>query len=1160
MHTLEHRLGLLRNRLRRLLWLYGLGAAVAAGLAAVVTLGLIDYTVRLSDVGLRLLASLSAAGIIGWSAYRFLYRPLSQRLTNAELARRVERVLPRLRDQLQSAVEFIDQAADDPLAGSPALRQAVIAQAAAESESVDMAAMIDPRPAWRAAMAGGAVLLLAALFVLLSPTASGIALARLVNPFGSLSWPRLNHLLLQDEVARIARGQAFEVEVITAEGSELPDEARVYYRFENADGTRANETDVVRPLGNALLVRRENMQRSFAFRVEGGDDRAMPWHEVEVVAPPQIESLSAELQPPDYTRWPRQTSDGAIRALVGTRVNITATVNKPLRSATLHWPERPPVPAALSADRLHIRVPAADQPALFVEPSGGYWLELVDEDGIAAGSEQKFDIRAVPDSQPAVVLEEPAANVMVTAQAVVLVRVAAKDDLAVRDVGLVYTRSDQGAKETEIPLWRNEQPPSAGTQGDQRVIEHRWDLAALNLAPGMELSLMATASDFKPQAVRSEPRRLVLITAEQLQERLAARQATIVAELERVLKMQQAARGDVESVALRVREVGAVDQADIDRMQAAELSQRQVQRTLTNRGDGVVMHALAMLADIENNRVDSPDMARRMQALLAEIERLDREHLVLISPELVAASKAAQVGLQTPPVDSAGIALNLAGASQHQSAVIQSLEALLAELNQWDSYRRFHRELGALVRDQENLNRQTAETGKTTLTKTLRDLTPQQQADLRVLAGQQLERARRLDRLVGDMQQAAESLRATEPLAADLLRDAADEAGRMATGAKMRAAGNDVQDNQIGRALLGQQDVLKDLQELVDILANRRQQELDRLVKRLAQAEAELADLERQQASLAGRMGQQRGEELQRSGSEQRKLEDQAQRLARRLERLASQERASRTLQDAAAAMKRAAAAAAGNKAGEAGQQADDARRKLADAKRQLAAQRAQAQAELAIEQLAKLDDLVKHLYEQQRLCLDETERLELLRDAEGRLTRGQAMSLADLAKRQRALQTETTAAGEKLQGAGAFRLALDAAARDMGQAADRLDRRETDAAVVAVQRQALGRLDLLLKALAPESPEPGQNDNDNGGAGDQPGAQAGGGVQTLAQLKMLKFLQVDINERTAALQAAIGDEKPTAEQGRELSALAAEQTQLTRLVLEMLTPVEEER
>ena len=46
--------------------------------------------------------------------------------------------------------------------------------------------------------------------------------------------------------------------------------------------------------------------------MEGGDDRSMPWSEVEAVDPPGIESLTIRLFPPLYTGWPPEKSESVI--------------------------------------------------------------------------------------------------------------------------------------------------------------------------------------------------------------------------------------------------------------------------------------------------------------------------------------------------------------------------------------------------------------------------------------------------------------------------------------------------------------------------------------------------------------------------------------------------------------------------------------------------------------------------------------------------------------------------------------------------------------------------------------------------------------------------------------------------------------------------------
>ena len=72
-------------------------------------------------------------------------------------------------------------------------------------------------------------------------------------------------------------------------------------------------------VGDVMVARRENVRESFAFRAEGGDDHTMRWLDVEVVEPPQLESLSITVHPPAYTGLPPAPAERHLEVLAGTR-------------------------------------------------------------------------------------------------------------------------------------------------------------------------------------------------------------------------------------------------------------------------------------------------------------------------------------------------------------------------------------------------------------------------------------------------------------------------------------------------------------------------------------------------------------------------------------------------------------------------------------------------------------------------------------------------------------------------------------------------------------------------------------------------------------------------------------------------------------------------
>ena len=291
-----------------------------------------------------------------------------------------------------------------------------------------------------------------------------------------------------------------------------------------------------------------------------------------------------------------------------------------------------------------------------MEKSVGYTFRLIDVDGVEGGGDESWQFRVLTDAPPSAVIEQPAGDLFVTERAVVNFRVRARDDLALRQVVLVLSPSDaKAAKEITLPLFSGpDKPPlssfsafDAGAAGEPMTIERSVELSELQLAAGMQVNCYAMATDYRPQTGRSDPRVLTVITSDQLLERMAARQGQILAELARVLQLQRDARSQARALQIRLHESAGMEQADIDRLQAAEFNQREIARSLVSRSDGVPVQVLGLLADLENNRVDNPDFQRRLEGLLAEFDRLEREHLPLIATELTAAIKGSLLRLQS---------------------------------------------------------------------------------------------------------------------------------------------------------------------------------------------------------------------------------------------------------------------------------------------------------------------------------------------------------------------------------------------------------------------------------------------------------------------------------------------------------------------------------
>jgi hypothetical protein len=530
-------------------------------------------------------------------------------------------------------------------------------------------------------------------------------------------------------------------------------------------------------------------------------------------------------------------SDGNLRALAGTRAQVAASSTKPLESAALLLDGKT-MAARIADDGLEFMVPADTATPWVLERSGSYAFHLTDRDGISDGRDVRWEIRVVPDGPPTVALTEPGenANPAVTPLGVVPLEVVAGDDLAVRRIDLEFSRSDRtGEAPTRLSLYTGPNQPKSAALGarppaDQRTVRHAWKLEGLGLAPGTQVTFWAVASDYKPQSAKSEPRRLSVITSEEMAQRLASRQTAILAELSRTLQLQRRGRERVAAMEKRAAETPRLGQLDVDQLRGAELTQRQIEQALSNRSEGIPRQVLGLLDDLANNRLDQPLVRRHMESLLAGMEQLAADQLPAVARELTSAIKAAQALLdqpnaQQPAASGTGgaptsVRAPMAAAGKHQDAVIAALERMTGELSRWDRFRRFPGDLGQLAREQEELARRTRDLARRTLTKELKDLSPQEAAELAEAARQQAGIADRFDAVEQAMDRAT-AASPEDPAAADTA-DGLRLARELNVGSQMRSAGEKIQGNQLGQATQQQERVGRNLREILDRLSGRR--------------------------------------------------------------------------------------------------------------------------------------------------------------------------------------------------------------------------------------------------------------------------------------------------------------------------------------------------
>ena len=520
--------------------------------------------------------------------------------------------------------------------------------------------------------------------------------------------------------------------------------------------------------------------------------------------------------------------------------------------------------------------------------------------------------------------------------------------------------------------------------------------------------------------------------------------------------------------------------------------------------------------------------------------------------------------------DRAETKAELAAARHRQEEVEKTLSEMLKDLEPWSSTREIKGESRALLEEQRKLSDDVKAMSDQVGDKPEK-LTPEQKARLDSAAAAQQKLAERTQQLMEKMKRLAEERRKEgDDSTAQELEQARARGMKADIADKMKAAREKLGANQLGSAGEEQKQALAGLEKLVKNLEDRREAELDRLIKKQREAERALEKLTEDQDELRKKIKEaasekdpkKREEELKRLARRQAELQKKAEEVAKKLSRLRA-ERAGQSVAQAAKQMEEAVRRLERGEASEDKQ--DEALDRLDEAQEDLEKARGNNEEELAREQLAKVADVLKRLKERQDRLVGETERLhkEAL-EAKG-WTRGLKQSLSGYALAQEGLGHECKSLADRdLTAAPVFARLLRKAAESMQKAAEELTRHfdkvkgeleDTSAPIEGQRFQKLAqhRLQQILDALkidegASIRPAGAQKPAD-GSSGSRP---MGDGIPPLAQLKLLRALQAEVNARTKEFATKHPDEKKlTPAEKKELEAIRREQREVAELVEE---------
>ena len=1115
---------------------WGVGVALSVAMLLV----LVDWIGRFNDPGLRWLFSGVFVAAMGTAVYRGWNQLRTLQATRLAVARKAEELHPELGSRLASAVEFYDGESDDPAAGSAELRRAVIVDAAAQVEGLPLEETLDRAPLHKATWFAGAAIAGLALLAVWDASAMAIGFARLAQPWADVNWPRQNQLKLVEVVKTVAIGEPFEVAVIDQKGP-LPEDVRIEYQFQAIESVpESTESAAMLLVGDQAVARRESVQRPFAYRVVGGDDETMAWTDVAVVEPPQLVDLKINAVPPTYSGLSPETTGGAIRVLAGTVCTAQGTADQPVRSATIELPSERTV-------ALTITNASAETPRLTTTSEG--WIAKTPEsstgrstlrvaiegaDGLTGYSSPR-PYEVIADKPPAIEWQEPSGDLFVTERAIVPIRVMVKDNLATRLVRLLGSVSDMSSEATEeepparigsIPLFKGPtEPPQREAMGtdEQRVIEKTIDLLELSAKQGTRLDLLIEATDYQPATGITElPRRVFIVSDEEVEARLAEKQSRLLAEIQRALERQRSAQKRSSELLIDAEAGGPVDRKTLDRLATLEFEQRQASGAIDDPRAGAWRLAKELLASLRQNRLSQPDLEQQLATVSQELGQLAEGVLPEARRQVAAVRRTAK---RSPEMQAMAPPLRSAGTIQAEAS--ERLEAIAEALTGWADYQRFAGEIAKMRDGQRELAQITSKLAAAAATGDPMAMAENRAAQQKALASQ-AEISRRFTTLRKAMQRLLDSAGSGESgnpdSARDAVADALAEAEQRSLAGDLRDASRNLARERFGRAQAPQERAAEGLDKMLEALRGRTEADPAEMIKELREAQERLAELERQAKEM-----RQQGQD---DPKQRQQMANQAERTARALERMKAS--------GAAGSTQQGAQSLSGKQSGK--EKLAQAEQNFQEAQKQIEKKIAELEEEQTERMLDRLMAQIDGYIERQEQVNKAVKSVEIvggdLRQAVDRLSEEQAAlekvvreSAADLAQR------------------AVFELVLSAAAGEMQQVVRRLSTLKLDRTTHRHGAMALAQLKRIAEVLRSTPPPQEPKDKKGGGGGEGGGSKPPSPID-VAELKMLRMMQLDLIDRTEALEADTDlpqeDRMPSARQ------LGAEQRRLAELALEM--------
>lgn len=1167
----------IRRYMRIVLVLEGWARLIVTTIGCLLVAGLLDWFVRFPAM-VRACFLLTGASVAGIYTYRRIWKPLCTPIPLEQLVVALERLPGTTRDVWATAISHVS----DRAGVSREMWSRIVEETDCAAQMTVPARMVRFRSAAVALLAAITSCGLVFLIGWWVPWAVLIGADRFARPMSGAQWPRKHVIEPITRDAVVAFGETFTVEMRLLKGDSPAVRGFVMWQA----GSQPAETSLLRRDADGVYrLSLENLRQPvrYSFRA-GDDDTSLAPFLLRVVNRPEVEWARLRIQPPSYAAHlpivEDSLEDHDAEAMAGSDIQIEVLPSKLISGigvsrAEIVFEDGACITMQRSIDTartLHAEFPTRQ--------GGAFRVRLVDSQGLESRSTPTYRLRVRPDTAPVVMVTEPEAIVEATPEARIEMRIIAHDDVGLAYVGLRYGRTGNEL-DHEASLLSEANP----TEPPLRVeLTHRWELASMNPSVGEVFEYFAEARDRMPpgdesrEPSRSAIGRVLIISPARYAERLQSDLMSVREQIRTMILALLESRD--QTVALEAGPARQTALTDAQRSEAEQLASGLHRLREVSEAHIKALGDLVRRAD--QNRLGAATAS-------AQAERLSRRLSQTAPHALNEAASSLERSARSELSQEQQRELHAAG--EKQTELIESLQSLVREMEQWNEYEDFVRRLREGLDRQEALERETMLLARRIGDHASESEPPSlasraggtRQADRVAMPAHELTSSREFARttasqmqLRGEMAEVMSAMQdwssaqgEKDRATSDALRDALNVGYRLMLLEKMDEAAGALQSAQHSGAAQAQRDAAAALRAMISALGDRPHRQLAELSRDLDDVRGRLLRLIRSQETLIDRTesaSDAADRELQQEelADRQTNLGNTARRIAKMLQQDDEDARFAReqiqlSAEEMATASRwldQSAMADALTRQRTARDLLNEALAALQDFQDRVDEERGQRSLDAIVEAL-------RILHGKQQVVRTETAEVDARLMSAEELSRADQLRLTRLAKSQRELLEPAAQVREQLGESLVYVYLMDRVIAAIERSAERLSAHVADEALIEqdhILRDLLRLIESARERSDDKQPKFVQ-EGSGGGTGTAGQPTASKPVPTLAELKILKLLQSDISDDTAAADSRIPEAEHRSELDQQvIESLGKRQREVRELANRMVQSAAKDR